>query len=109
MFVLTESAVNLSKIINSGDSPGENSLGGTNQYIITLMKPSIRVNLVFVLVPAGYAFKPETVQTVLASRTEILDEQDRGLDSLYEVIVRQKRIAQNIEGEVEVQVTRNIS
>ena len=73
------------------------------------MKPSIRVNLVFVLVPAGYAFKPETVQTVLASRTEILDEQDRGLDSLYEVIVRQKRIAQNIEGEVEVQVTTNIS
>lgn len=47
------------------------------------------------------AFKPESVS---ASRADILDEQDRGLDSLYEVIVRQKRIAQNIEGEVEIQV-----
>ena len=55
----------------------------------------------FIAAGAGPSFNPEVVST---SRNQVLDEQDRGLDSLYEVIVRQKRIAQNIEGEVGVQV-----
>ena len=47
------------------------------------------------------SFQPEAIS---ASRDEILEEQDRGLDSLYHVIVRQKRLAENIESEVDVQV-----
>ncbi len=36
-------------------------------------------------------------------RENILAEQDRGLDSLFNIIVRQKNIAQNIESEVDTQ------
>ena len=51
---------------------------------------------------AAVSFQPESVS---ASRDEILRDQDRGLDSLYHVIVRQKKLAQNIESEVGVQVS----
>ena len=34
------------------------------------------------------------------SEAQILKEQDRGLDSLHDIIVRQRAIAENIEAEV---------
>ena len=34
------------------------------------------------------------------SQAQILKEQDRGLDSLHDIIVRQRAIAENIEAEV---------
>ena len=34
------------------------------------------------------------------SQAQILKEQDRGLDSLHNIIVRQRAIAENIEAEV---------
>merc|ERR1711974_375132 len=37
------------------------------------------------------------------SQAQILKEQDRGLDSLHDIIVRQRAIAENIEAEVGVQ------
>ena len=51
---------------------------------------------------AAVSFQPESVT---AGRDEILRDQDRGLDSLYHVIVRQKKLAENIESEVGVQVS----
>ena len=34
---------------------------------------------------------------------QVLEEQDQGLDSLHSIIVRSRRVAENIEGEVGVQ------
>ena len=34
---------------------------------------------------------------------QVLEEQDQGLDSLHGIIVRSRRVAENIEGEVVVQ------
>jgi len=40
---------------------------------------------------------------VSKTRETIIADQDRGLDTLYDIIVRQKNIAQNIESEVDTQ------
>ena len=42
----------------------------------------------------------EALKSYKVKRDQVLDEQDRGLDALHDVIVRQKNLAQNIQTEV---------